>query len=231
MPRTMYDSVNINKIPADAEMVAGYIGGQWATFNALSARFPHAVKVSIAVAARYDAQVLDVEKGDAEPIEAPPWVIRQRKRGQDPTVYCTFSAWPTVRSAFRQASVPEPHWWIAKYDNVAELPAGAVAKQYGGDMAGGYDLSIVADYWPGVDPAPIPEEHDNVNRTRVQATAAGTKATFKGLDQQDHPVNFSNVVGLVPIDKAAVWAVSTSLVDDQAVVFADPPTTVIVTFT
>jgi hypothetical protein len=33
--------------------------------------------------------------------------------------------------------------------------AGAVAKQYGGDMPGNYDISIVADFWPGVDQGDI----------------------------------------------------------------------------
>ena len=78
-------------------------------------------------------------------------------------------------------------------------------------------------------PTPTPEEP--VNRTTVSATPDGVKVTFKGLDQQDHPVNFTNVVGLIPIAKTEVWSHSTSLVDDQAVVHADPAAPVIVSFT
>jgi hypothetical protein len=71
------------------------------------------------------------------------------------TVYCNTSEWPQVRAAFQNAGVTEPNYWVAQYDNNPTIPAGAVAKQYIGDYQG-YDKSVVADYWPGVDPAPAP---------------------------------------------------------------------------
>jgi hypothetical protein len=78
----------------------------------------------------------------------------RRAAGADPTIYCNASTWPAVRAAFAAANVAEPHYWIAKYDGDPTIPAGAVAKQYRGDVAPGYDVSSVVDYWPGVDPAP-----------------------------------------------------------------------------
>jgi len=52
--------------------------------------------------------------------------------------------------------VTEPHWWIAAYPgNGANLYPGAVAHQYADP--GPVDLSVVADYWPGVDPKPVPK--------------------------------------------------------------------------
>lgn len=158
--RLMYDAVTAaNILAADRtpEIVAGYIdkirlepwsGGDWALF-------PGAIKVQIVKKASTDAgHVLDVEVGDATPTEAPGWVLMRRAAGADPTVYCNASTWPAVRAAFQAARVAEPHWWIAKYDGDPTIPAGAVAKQYRGDVAPGYDVSSVADYWPGVDPAP-----------------------------------------------------------------------------
>lgn len=155
MTRSMYDSVNPASIPADATMVAGYVDGHYANMTAMAARFPHATLVPIAVfPSTDDGLVLDVETGDATPVQAPGWVVKRRSHGVDPTVYCNTDTWPAVRRAFAAAGVPEPHYWIAQYDGVATIPAGAVAKQYRETDA--WDASIVADYWPGVDPAPAP---------------------------------------------------------------------------
>ncbi|MFE9421662.1 hypothetical protein ACFYNO_01730 [Kitasatospora sp. NPDC006697] len=154
MTRSMYDSVSPSSIPAGAPMVAGYVDGRYANLTALAARFPSAVRVAIAVFASTDAGVvLDVENGDATPAQAPGWVRMRRSHGVDPTVYCNTDTWPAVRQAFAAAGVAAPHYWIAQYDGVAAIPAGAVAKQY--RSTDSWDLSIVADYWPGVDPAPV----------------------------------------------------------------------------
>jgi LysM repeat protein len=152
--RTMYDSTNINDIPSNASMVAGYVDGLYANVGNLQRRFPHAVVVRIAVSAlTNDGHVLDVESGDATPSEAVGWVKRRRIHGADPSVYCNMSVWPNVRKAFHDAGIPEPHYWIAKWDGIATLPTGAVAKQYGNPdvTQRHYDVSCVADYWAGVD--------------------------------------------------------------------------------
>lgn len=156
--RTLYDSTTpLRSVPADAQMVAGYVNGLYTNFATIRTAFPNAVHVSIAVTAVADAMVLDVETGDASPADAPWWCQRQRARGQLPTVYCNLSTWPQVRSAFQTHGVAEPCWWIADYDGVAQLSPGSVAKQYRSDTAQNLDYSVVADYWPGVDPAPQEE--------------------------------------------------------------------------
>jgi len=135
-------------------MVAGYIDGRYAWSAADWARFPNAVKVKIAVfPSTNTGHVLDCEQGDATPEQCPPWVARRRSAGADPTVYCSLAAWPLVRAAFHNAGVAEPHYWIAAYPgNGPNLYPGAVAHQYADP--GPVDISVVADYWPGVDPAP-----------------------------------------------------------------------------
>lgn len=154
--RTMYDSVNPRIIPADAAMVAGYVDGKYRWTEEGWGRFPHAVKVRIAVLPETDAgNVLDVERYDAAPGQAPGWVTMRRRAGVEPTVYCSRSAWPVVREAFRSSGVSEPQYWIADYTGKEHLPAGAVACQWG--SAPTLDTSCVADYWPGVDP--LPAEH------------------------------------------------------------------------
>jgi hypothetical protein len=156
--RTLYDSTTADDIPTTVEVVAGYVDGRYAWSAADWARFPGAVKVRIAVrASTNDGHVLDVEPGDATPVEAPGWVAMRRRAGVDPTVYCNLSDLPTVRAAFDAAGVAQPHYWVARYDGVADIPAGCIAKQYMNDPGSGghWDLSAVADYWPGVDPAPV----------------------------------------------------------------------------
>lgn len=151
----MYDAITPGNVPAGATLVAGYGDGYYQDVAAFKARFPGATVVEIAVFASDDlGTVLDVETGDATPAQAPGWVQMRRHAGIDPTVYCNSNTWPSVRSAFAAAGVPEPHYWIAAYDGDPTIPAGAVAKQY--SDPGPYDLSSVADYWPGVDPAPSP---------------------------------------------------------------------------
>lgn len=157
--RTMYDAVNPHNIPGDAKMVAGYVDGLYANTDTMQRLFPDAVVVRIAVSSHTnDGHVLDVEQGDATPAESVHWVTLRRNAGADPSVYCSASVWPAVRKAFQDAHIIEPHYWIADWDGKAALPQGAVAKQY---MNGhGYDTSVVADVWPGVDahnnPRPVP---------------------------------------------------------------------------
>lgn len=154
--RVMYDAVSPSAIPANAKMVAGYLAPNRYAWSAQDwARFPNAVRVEIAVFASTNAgHVLDVEIGDATPAQAPGWVLKRRAAGVDPTIYCNLSTWPAVQAAFKAAGVREPHYWIAHYGAGANIPAGAVAVQYAdpaGHSGGNYDISAVADYWPGVD--------------------------------------------------------------------------------
>ena len=156
MGRTMYDGVDASRLPADAQLVGGYVDGLYAWSDADWARFPHAVKVRIAVFRDTDdGEVLDVEPGNATPAESVDWVLRRRRAGVDPTVYMNTSTWPVVRGAFAARGVAEPHYWVAQYDGVEAIPSGAIAKQHTNDEQAGWDVSVVADYWPGIDPSPI----------------------------------------------------------------------------
>lgn len=151
--RIMYDSDTASDIPTTATMVAGYVD-LWSANDWL--RFPNATKVRIARFEDQNGDVLDVESGLAAPAEAPNWCIRQRARGAIPTVYVSTSQWQTVRDAFTAAGVIEPLWWIAAYQwpNDPSIPTGAIAHQYASPSYGSgghYDLSSVADFWPGVD--------------------------------------------------------------------------------
>lgn len=162
--RTMYDAVtarNILRKDPKPVMVAGYVDKirlePWSAAD--WALFPDAIKVRIVKkASTQDGHVLDVEPGDATPAQAPGWVRMRRAVGADPTIYCNLSTWSTVQQAFRDQGVAQPHYWIAHYNNVVELPTlngiTAVAKQHSGDVPPGIDINCVANYWPGVDSVP-----------------------------------------------------------------------------
>jgi hypothetical protein len=164
--RTMYDSTSPWDVPRDAQLIAGYVDGRYRWPQEWWDLFPHSVHVRISAIGEEVAPVGDVEKGCIWPVgNAVPWVRRARAAGYDPTIYVNHdNDWGPCRAAFHAAGEPEPHWWVARYDGVAIIPNGAIGKQYAhpadppGSRPSGpwevdkhYDVSVVADYWPGID--------------------------------------------------------------------------------
>ncbi len=136
----MYDSVSASLIPTTAEVVAGYADGLYAWSAADWARFPNAVKLSIAVHPANQADVLDIENGDATPSDAPGWCDRFHRPGRRrPTLYCSRAAWPSVKYFVGARQVD---YWISTLDGTQTV-AGAVAVQY--TDTGQYDLSNIQD--------------------------------------------------------------------------------------
>lgn len=158
MPYTMYDDVNLSLIPKDAEVVAGYVNGRWVTFPKLAAEFPHAKHVSIAVTAEANAEVLDVERGDALISQVPNWVRRQLARGVDrPVVYCAVSDAKDVLKVLAYSGIPrrKVRLWTAHYTGHQHfcsaacgfgMPTTADATQYTDKALGrSLDASVVSD--------------------------------------------------------------------------------------
>lgn len=116
---TMYDSVTISEIPANAAAVAGYVGGQWPTYPTLEKKFPNALKVSIAINITETADVLDVETGDVTNADAPGWVKRQLLAGKHPTVYTSLANAMALRGMLQKAGVASWRYnlWTAHYTN------------------------------------------------------------------------------------------------------------------
>ncbi len=137
----MRDSVSASAIPADTPVVAGYADGLYAWSPADWARFPNAVKLSIAVRPATSADILDIETGDALPSDAPGWCDRFNRPGRRrPTLYCNLSNWPAVKAAVGARQVD---YWVADYTGSPHNVPGAVACQY--HDFGGYDESNIID--------------------------------------------------------------------------------------
>jgi hypothetical protein len=162
MGRLMYDSTTPWDIPRDAKLIAYYNDGLYAWPSHWFEMFPEAEFVSISAIGVRTAQVGDVEVGCIwPPAKAVPWTLRSRADGYDPTIYVNeLNDWLPVRQAFWAAGVPEPTYWVARYNGVREIPAGSVGRQFAhphdGDgiadrpweTGGHFDLSWMADNWP-----------------------------------------------------------------------------------
>lgn len=159
----MYDSVDVGQLPPNGDAYAGYVDGKWATFPHIVARFPHAKHVSIATSSRSDALILDVERGDASPIEVPAWITRQHKRGiYAPGFYASVSVTPEVIYHLTAAGIARNKYrvWTAHWNGVphrctpgcyASLNTEAGATQYQSSPDGhNYDVSICRrEFLPG----------------------------------------------------------------------------------
>lgn len=148
-PITMYDSTDVNAVPADCVAFAGYVAGNdWPhNFDELRARFPHAKGASITLTASADADFLDMEMGGGAPDQFPNWVRRQWARGiKRPGGYAPESWWPAIEGELKRQGITflkrrRIRRWVAHFDNVREIPPGDDGKQY---ATGAYDTSVVA---------------------------------------------------------------------------------------
>lgn len=174
MTRTGADSTVAAYLPEGKDIYLGYIDGKYRSYDQIRARFPHALVVPIATQAGGDVGTV----GDGPPDngtwpEWVGWVVRRRAAGVDPTMYTNASSWSAGIQAFNAARVAQPHWWIAHYDDHPEVIAGSIGKQYA-TVPGRYDLSLFADYWPGVDPAPAAGGGSSTPTTPTGTTPTGT---------------------------------------------------------
>lgn len=159
MTRTMYDSVSANGVPTDGDLYAGYVNGNYPSYEGLVTRFPYKPILAISVDPSHPADILDCETGDATPEQCPDWAELCRSFGYVPCVYMNSSTWPSVEQQFMLQHINPPLWWVANYDDGPVVPPGAIAVQWRGDVhdaaGSNYDQSLVSDYWPGVDPPPF----------------------------------------------------------------------------
>lgn len=151
----MADSITVANLPAGFDLYGAYVDGRYQSYHQATSLYPTKV-VGIAVFSTTDDGIVgDCENGDMTPQTAVTWVQMRRKAGVDPTIYCSEAALAEVAAAFTAAKVSPPHYWIAAYPGIGpDLYPGTVAHQWVDH--GPYDESVVANYWPGVDPTPVP---------------------------------------------------------------------------
>jgi hypothetical protein len=147
----MYDSVAWSRIPLAAGMVAGYSSGRFAWPAAAWSRWPHATKIKIDVngTAPHLSDVLDIERYDATPGQAPDW-IRARVPFGRACLYFSLDNMAAVAAAvegFRGVDVIVADWTNEPHTVHVSPDMHLVGVQY--KPTTGYDLSVIYDpTWP-----------------------------------------------------------------------------------
>ena len=167
----MADSVTVSDLPAGMDAYAGYAGGLFANERLVVKRFPNALHKSVAVNASENADILDIEAGDATPAQFPAWCARQKARGVKlPGAYANASTMPQVIAQATAAHITDYVRWVAHFDGVAELEGDAQAKQYADHGPNGehydrsvFDPSFFGPTVPAVNPVRY-DWFDNVTR-------------------------------------------------------------------
>jgi hypothetical protein len=156
--RIMRDSTTLTDIPTHGlDIIGAYINGMFATTPAqVRAHAPHAAIAWIDVNGSHpEADILDVENGDATPSEVPLWVRAHRRlhpSGYPPVIYCSRSLLTPVFNALGAAGMRVVHdfrLWPATLDGTRRLAdmTGVTAVQARGEAqtGGHYDESDVYD--------------------------------------------------------------------------------------
>lgn len=192
--RTFYDSTTPGDLPATARFALRYVDGAYAeSLAALKQRCPNLVRAAtVTVSAannRLDADMADCERGDFTPVQAAQWAAAKRAAGKGfPTIYCEDSQHGDVILACKQRGLTlGKHYllFVANYNGQATIPTYAVGHQYrspgvpGASSPGHYDVSVVRDYWRGVDPAPAPLTFLGVKVSAIKQFLAGRLAWVK----------------------------------------------------
>lgn len=146
---TIYDAVDVAAIPASAQIILAYIDGGYRTFNAVRARFPNALILTVTTNGLNSADICDVESGDATPAIA----ARGVAAGLYGTVYSDTSTHGALVAAIRGAW----QWYAADPTGTPHLVPGSVATQWawpGHGSPGNYDISVTNGVYPNA-PAPV----------------------------------------------------------------------------
>ena len=158
MTRIMRDSTTPTDIPIHGtDLVAGYANGSFKWSADGFARFsgiPH-IRIDPSGTNPENAEVLDVERGDADVPTAVTWAKKRKAAfpdGYPPIIYCNRSTLTPLFNAMNAAGlhvVRDFRTWIATLDGTKTVHdmTGVTAVQYAGsDLTGGhYDESIVYD--------------------------------------------------------------------------------------
>jgi hypothetical protein len=143
----MYDAVNWQTIPADPQMVAGYVDGEYAWPAAAWAHFPHAAQIHVSVIPPGNvklAGVIDVENGAATIADGVAFCRAHHAAGTFGVIYIEASRVAALRTAL--GDVRAGLWvadWTGKAHRLADMKD-VVAVQYQ-TITNEYDVSEVFD--------------------------------------------------------------------------------------
>ena len=178
---TMFDSITVDHIPADAKYIALYVDGQYENLAAGKARCPHAAVLTITVNGG-DADCCDCETGDLTVSQAEVWVGGQLAKGRfRPCVYANASTWAGELGAALVKYGPRIRRWVAAYPGTgANVPEGFDAHQYS-DGGGALDTSVCLVDFFAVKPVPPAKPHGVARVEMSFDIATGKVLSHHGL--------------------------------------------------
>lgn len=135
---TIYDSASPNGLPGGTKVAAGYSDGSYPTVGAFQQNY-HAPVITITTNGNLNAQVIDVEPGDATPAQAASWVAARHAEHKSATVYESASNVSTVLAALNGQRA---YLWVADATGSPHNFPGAAATQY--QQGPVYDASSVS---------------------------------------------------------------------------------------
>lgn len=174
----MADACDPRNLPAGMDLVASYVDGRCAS--------DRDDPVRISALATDAGNVGDCEPENPTPALWVDWVQRRRDAGVEPSIYCADDSLSDffrgyrhrdVVAAFAAAGVRQPGYWLILPGATAipDLP-NVYAAQVRNTIPPGYDLSLVADRWPGIDPDPA------VSGGTMSTIAIAPRPDGSGLD-------------------------------------------------
>ena len=163
MTRLMADSTNPFDIPAGQfPIVAGYTDGLYAWSGAGWKYHEASVHFRLCCTSiDLTAHCADIEPGCLSAAQGAEFVFQKVSRGEVAYLYYSESRTNEIHAALGARGLDPGHaygGWVARWDNRAVLDVAGYIKQYANPTLTGahYDLSVAADYLPGVDSLPPP---------------------------------------------------------------------------
>jgi hypothetical protein len=213
----MYDTSQNGQFPAGAAAYAAYVDGgvgDQPNYQHVTAAYPGARHLSIALFAVHDADALDVELGAAAPSDIPGWHARQVARGiARPVIYASASTMnDEVLAVLRLAGIPraKTRLWTAHYgagehvcapSSCGDLCIPADGTQWTDNALGrNLDQSLLLDDFFGTSPVSTGVNWTEQIMQQLPELTQGATGTFVRtvqfqLGERGHPVTVDGSFG------------------------------------
>ena len=187
----MFDDVTVSLLPAGYAAYAAYADGHYENIDAVRARFPKALILSIDISASYHrGDVLDVENGDATPAQAPGWFKAREHHTTTPKpiLYTSASQVDALVSAMTRAGIARSRYyiWSAHYTGKAHIcgtgcnyPKADGTQWTDRALGRSLDESLMEDYMFTAPKPPVVKNRVQQARTLLTEAAALLEATPK----------------------------------------------------
>lgn len=184
----MEDATNVANLDPSAPVVAVYMDGLYrTTLAAVRARCPNSAVAWITVLANPQGQIYDCEPGNGTPTNAATYAMQRLALGFTPIVYCGEMTWWTTIEGLINAAGGGGRvlYWVANYNGIQAIPAGADAKQYADP--GPVDLSQVDDKFLAAIGATTPPPGDPPEMFHGEQDFDAIANSIQGIGGQANP--------------------------------------------